>query len=272
MKKHWTTLLLILVFVTGLSLLLYPTISDVWNSLHQSRAIAGYTDSVAQLDENDYAQVWQEAWAYNQALPRDDGRYSLSDSQREEYNRLLNVSGNGVMGYVEIPRISCSLPLYHSVDEAVLQVGAGHIPGSSLPVGGPGTHCVISSHRGLPSAKLFTDLDQMEEGDLFQLHVLRETLTYQVAQILVVEPEDVSALEIQEGQDLCTLVTCTPYGVNSHRLLVQGVRVENPEEGPAVYVMADASRVETAKSAAVLAALLLPLLLALFFLLGKRRR
>ena len=188
-----------LVFVSGIALMLYPTVSDWWNSLHQSRAIRAYTEKVAELESG-------------------------------EYERLLNVTGNGMMGYVEIPSINCLLPVYHGTDEAVLQIAVGHIAGTALPVGGEGTHCVLSSHRGLPSARLFTDLDQLEEGDTFRLHILDGVLTYQVDRILTVEPDETEALAPEEGKDYCTLVTCTPYGVNTHRLLVRGVRVQAREE------------------------------------------
>ena len=231
MRKHLTTIILILLLLTGLSLLLYPTVSDWWNSLHQSRAIAGYTEAVAGLDGESYDTWWTGAREYNEGLPHKKDRYRMTGEEKEGYESQLNVAGNGIMGYIEIPRIKCSLPVYHGTDEAVLQVAVGHMAGTSLPVGGGTSHCVLSGHRGLPSAKLFTDLDQMEEGDLFMLHVLDETLTYEVDQITVVLPEEVNDLELVEGEDYCTLVTCTPYGINTHRLLVRGSRTENlPEE------------------------------------------
>ena len=231
MRKHLTTIILILLLLTGLSLLLYPTVSDWWNSLHQSRAIAGYTEAVAGLDGESYDAWWARAREYNEGLPHKKDRYRMTGEEKEGYESQLNVAGNGIMGYIEIPRINCSLPVYHGTDEAVLQVAVGHMAGTSLPVGGGTSHCVLSGHRGLPSAKLFTDLDQMEEGDLFMLHVLDETLTYEVDQITVVLPEEVNDLEMVEGEDYCTLVTCTPYGINTHRLLVRGSRTENlPEE------------------------------------------
>ena len=233
MRKHLTTIILILLLLTGLSLLLYPTVSDWWNSLHQSRAIAGYTEAVAGLDGESYDTWWAGAREYNEGLPHKKDRYRMTGEEKEGYESQLNVAGNGIMGYIEIPRIKCSLPVYHGTDEAVLQVAVGHMAGTSLPVGGGTSHCVLSGHRGLPSAKLFTDLDQMEEGDLFMLHVLDETLTYEVDQITVVLPEEVNDLELVEGEDYCTLVTCTPYGINTHRLLVRGRRTENlPEEEP----------------------------------------
>lgn len=221
--------MLVFFLLAGLSLLLYPTVSDWWNSMHQSRAIASYLDDVVELDEASYEALWRQAQDYNAALPRDDTRFIPTEEQSAAYQSALNISGNGIMGYLEIPKISVELPIYHGTGETVLQVAVGHVEGSSLPVGGAGTHCVLSGHRGLPSATLFTDLDQLQEGDTFQIHVLDEVLTYEVDQIHVVEPDDVSLLAISEGEDLCTLVTCTPYGVNSHRLLVRGVRV--PYEG-----------------------------------------
>ena len=226
------TIVLLLCLAAGVCLLCYPAFSDYWNSLHQSRAIASYQEAVGDLDAQRYDELLAQAQAYNAALPRDDGRFRPSADEQAAYNAALDVSGTGIMGYIEIPKINVSLPIYHGTDAAVLQVAIGHIEGSSLPVGGVGTHCVLSGHRGLPSAKLFTDLDQLVEGDTFALHVLNETLTYEVDQILVVEPADVSALAIEEGKDYCTLVTCTPYGVNSHRLLVRGHRVENADVLP----------------------------------------
>lgn len=234
------TIILVLVFLVGLSLLLYPTVSDYWNSLHQSRAITGYTEQVAGLDSDTYDRLWAEAIAYNETLPDKADRFRMTDEELEEYEQLLSVSGSNVIGYIEIDKINCYLPIYHGTSESVLQVGVGHLEGSSLPVGGESTHCVISGHRGLPSARLFTDLDRLTEGDTFRLHVLDETLTYEVDQILVVEPTEVEALAIVEGEDYCTLVTCTPYGINTHRLLVRGHRIENVEEPAEVQVEAEA--------------------------------
>lgn len=221
-----STILLLSVFLLGLALLLYPTVSDYWNSFHASRAITRYTEKVAELDSERYAALWEAARAYNGSLAEKENRFVMSDEEREEYEGLLNVAGNGIMGTIEIPGIGCTLPVYHGTGEAALQAGAGHLEGSSLPVGGPGTHCVLSGHRGLPSARLFTDLDRVAVGDRFTLRVLDEALRYEVDQILTVEPSDVDALAIEAGKDYCTLVTCTPYGINSHRLLVRGHRVE----------------------------------------------
>ena len=270
-KQTLSTLLLVLVFLVGLSLLLYPTVSDYWNSLHQSRAIASYAEQVATLDNAAYDTLWAEARAYNDTLRTKTDRFTLTDEELAEYNATLNVPGTNVIGYIEIPKIDCYLPIYHGTDEATLQVGVGHLEGSSLPVGGAGTHCVLSGHRGLPSAKLFTDLDQLAEGDTFVLYVLDETLTYEVDQIRIVEPQEVDELAIEDGQDYCTLVTCTPYGINTHRLLVRGHRVENAETGQAAArVSADAMQVDTAAVAPLVAVPLL--LLLLFGLLFKTRR
>ena len=260
MKKHLSTVILILVFVTGLSLLLYPTVSDYWNSFHQSQAIATYAGEVAALDDDDYDELWAAAEAYNQRLARRGNPLMQSEEDLAEYEALLNIAGSGVMGYIEIPELKVSLPIYHGVDEGVLQIAVGHIPGTSLPTGGKGTHSILSGHRGLPSAKLFTNLDQMREGDTFMLRILDETLTYEVDQILIVEPHEVAALSIDPDEDYCTLVTCTPYGINTHRLLVRGHRVENQAEAQAVRVTADAMQIEPVIVAPVVAA---PMLLCL---------
>ena len=230
MKRHLSTILLAFALLAGIGLLAYPSVSDWWNSLHQSQAIAGYIRQVKSNPDEENQAIWDAAVAYNRGLDTSDGRFALSSGEKEEYEGLLDVTGTGVMGYVSIPKISVSLPIYHGTDDTVLQIAIGHIPGSSLPVGGEGTHTVISGHRGLPSARLFTDIDQLAEGDRFVLHVLGRTLTYEVDQILTVLPDDLDALGIEEGRDLCTLVTCTPYGVNTHRLLVRGHRVPNDPE------------------------------------------
>ena len=266
-----TFILLVVVLLAGLSLLLYPTVADYWNSRHQSQAIASYVDTVTELDEDRYEELLAEARAYNAGLLQDENRFLPDEEDMEYYNSLLNVSGNGIMGYVEIPEIDVTLPIYHGTSEEVLQTAIGHIEGSSLPVGGESTHCVISGHRGLPSARLFTDLDQLAEGDTFTLHVLDETLTYEVDQISVVEPDDISLLEIVEGEDLCTLVTCTPYGVNSHRLLVRGHRIETPEPGGILQIIADAVMIDTRFAVPVIAAALL-IIIALVTVLRSRRR
>ena len=270
-KKNLSSIILVLIFIIGLSLLLYPSFSDYWNSFHQSRAIASYAQTVTTIDDDQYEKMWAQAQEYNTTLAKKQNRWVLSEEEYEEYEDLLNIGGTGIIGYIEIPNIKVSLPIYHGVDEAVLQIAVGHIEGSSLPVGGEGTHCVISGHRGLPSAKLFTNLDEMEEGDLFMMRVLDETLTYEVDQIRIVEPEDLSALEIEEGKDLCTLVTCTPYGINSHRLLVRGHRVENMESANSIRVTADAMQIDPVMVAPVIAVPIL-LILLIWLLVHYRKR
>lgn len=271
MKKYLPTILLVLAFLIGLSLLLYPTLSDYWNSLHQSRAIAAYSEEVSKLDTDRYRGYLEAAEKYNQSLLGKANHFVLSDDQKAGYPELLSVSGTGVMGYIEIPSIGVSLPIYHGTDEEVLQIAVGHLEGSSLPVGGESTHCVVSGHRGLPSARLFTDLDKLAQGDIFLLRVLDEIMTYEVDQILVVEPQEIDALKIIEGRDLCTLVTCTPYGINSHRILVRGHRVENAEEAQVVRVTADAAQVEPMIVAPILMAPIL-LCLLIFVMLPKPKK
>ena len=268
-KTKVTVIILIIAFLAGLSLLLYPFAADYWNSMHQSQAVATYVESVTELDDTTYDELLREAQEYNASLLGDDERFMPDEEEQQYYNSLLNISGNGGIGYVEIPSIDVTLPIYHGTSEEVLQVAVGHIEGSSLPVGGLGTHCVISGHRGLPSARLFTDLDQLSEGDTFTLMVLDETLTYEVDQIRIVEPDDISLLEIEEGQDLCTLVTCTPYGVNSHRLLVRGHRIENQEATGVLRITADAMMIDPRLAVPVIA---MPILIVVFLLIVLRQR
>lgn len=274
MKKknnNWTTVFLVLLLLAGVSLLLYPSLSDYWNSMHQTRAIASYAETVSQLDTAQYDEMWKAAQDYNRSLAQRETAFALTDEQKAAYESFLDVSGLGVMGYIEIPEIDCSLPIYHGTEESVLQVAVGHLEWSSLPVGGEGTHCVLSGHRGLPSAKLFTNLDKLAVGDTFLLRVLDEVLTYEVDQILIVEPEQVDALGIVPGEDYCTLVTCTPYGINTHRLLVRGHRVENTPEAARMHVTADATQFDPLLVAPVLAIPVL-LLLLIILLVPKRRR
>ena len=270
MKKHGSTILLVIILLIGLSLLLYPSFADWWNSFTQTRVIASYTKEVAAIDDDKYDHLWQAASEYNKSLLGRPNSFVLSDEKKEEYNSNLNIGGNGLMGYIEIPEQKITLPVYHGTEENVLQVAVGHLEWSSLPVGGESTHCVLSGHRGLPSARLFTDLDQMLEGDLFLLRILDEVLTYQVDQILIVEPHEVDDLKIVEGEDLCTLVTCTPYGINSHRLLIRGHRVENQTVARTVRVTADAIQIEPTIVAPFLAAPVL-LLLLVQLMLPKRK-
>lgn len=263
MKNKLINIFLILALVAGLSLLLYPTVSDYWNSLHASQAVASYDQAVKSMDEGKYDELLQRAGQYNRDLFLRGTLFALTDEEREDYNSQLDIDGSGVMGYIEIPTIKVSLPIYHGTSDDVLQVAVGHLEWSSLPVGGESTHCVLSGHRGLPSAKLFTNLDQLAEGDLFVIRTLDEVLTYEVDRILIVLPSELQALAAEEGKDLCTLVTCTPYGVNSHRMLVRGHRVDNQSE--AVRLTADAIRVDPLLVAPIAA---IPLLLALLLLLA----
>lgn len=268
-KKNWVTLVLVLIMLAGVCLLLYPTVSDYWNQFHQSRAIAGYAEAVANMDDVRYEQMLADAQAYNKELAARGTNWNLSAEELEEYSRQLDVTGTGIMGYIEIDKIKCSLPIYHGTDEGVLQIAVGHIEGSSLPVGGESTHCVLSGHRGLPSAKLFSDLDQMEKGDIFVIRTMDEMLTYEVDQILIVEPHEVGALGIVEGEDLCTLVTCTPYGINTHRMLVRGHRVENQKNAKKIRVTSDAIQIKATLVAPMIA---IPILLILIIIVLVQSR
>lgn len=268
MKKkkadNFINIILVLVLLVGLSLLLYPTVSDYWNSFHQTRAITTYVEEVADLDKEEYERLWNAAQGYNRALAQRGTDFSMTEEQIDEYEQMLDISGLGIMGYIEIPEIKCSLPIYHGTDEAVLQIAIGHLEWSSLPVGGENSHCVLSGHRGLPSAKLFTNLDQLKEGDIFMLRVLDEVLTYEVDQIRIVEPQEVTDLQIENGKDYCTLVTCTPYGINTHRLLVRGHRIENIADSDSIHITADAMQMEPLLVAPIVA---IPILLVLLILL-----
>ena len=258
MKKNKSTIILILVFFVGLSVMLYPTLSDYVNQLHQSRAVASYAQDVDTMTDADYSAYFDAADAFNAQVAANENALYRPD-QLTGYNDTLDITGTGIMGYITISKIGVELPIYHGTSDGVLQIAAGHLEGTSLPVGGGSTHAVISAHRGLPSAKLFTNLDKLREGDTFLLRVLDEILTYEVDQILIVEPQDTAALEIVEGQDYCTLVTCTPYGINTHRLLVRGKRVETTESQKHIRVAADAFRIEPIIVAPILA---IPMLLA----------
>lgn len=272
MKKKLPSILLGVAFLVGLTLVLYPTVSDWWNSFHQSQAIASYAEATAGLSEEEYNRYLQQAQAYNAALLEKSNPLVPTDEELEEYNNTLNISGNGIMSYIEIPKIKCDLPIYHSVDEAVLQIAIGHIAGTSLPVGGPSTHCVLSGHRGLPSAKLFTNLDQLAPGDTFLLQTLDNTLTYEVDQIRIVEPQEVDGLSIVPGEDYCTLITCTPYGINSHRLLVRGHRIENLATASSIRITSEAMQIDPILVAPVAAAPMLLVLTAMFLIGGRSKR
>lgn len=263
-KGTLSNIILILILIAGLSLLVYPSFSDYWNSLHQSRAVASYVETVTKLDNKEYEKIWQEALDYNKKLTERENAYILPEELTGEYNNLLNIGGNGIMGYIDIKSIGVNLPLYHGTSESVLQVAIGHLDWTSLPTGGAGTHCVVSGHRGLPSARLFTDLDQLDVGDTFVLNILDQVLTYEVDQIKIVEPHETEDLLIQPGKDYCTLVTCTPYGINSHRMLVRGERTDNILERKEIRVTADALQIEPIIVAPLVAA---PILLVLLVVL-----
>ncbi|MBY4635294.1 class C sortase [Streptococcus suis] len=224
LKKKGPSFIMPLIFILGIGLLAYPSVSDYWNSFHQSEAIMSYSDTVSDMTEDQYKEIIDSARQYNQENPLN---WNVTASDIEAYNQELHFNKDGIMGYIEIPKIDVKLSIFHGTDETVLETSIGHLEGTSLPVGGLGTHSVLSGHRGLPSARLFSDLDKLREGDIFTIHILNETLTYKVDQIRVVEPSDLSALTIEPQKDLLTLVTCTPYGINTHRLLVRGYRIEN---------------------------------------------
>lgn len=244
MKKGLSTILLILALLIGLSLLLYPSVSNYINSQHQTREIAQYVNKVETMTDEEYDAILAAAKEYNAQLIHRGGASPLSEKEKALYNSLLNVMAGGIMGYIEIRSIGVRLPIYHGTDETVLQRAVGHLEWSSLPVGGESTHCVLSGHRGLPSAQLFTNLPRMVEGDTFVIRVMNEVLTYQVHEISVIEPDDLSKLRIEEGKDLCTLVTCTPYGINTHRLLVQAHRISNNAESELIRVSTDGILIE----------------------------
>lgn len=263
MRKHKTVIFLTLGFLVGICILLYPAFSDFWNSKTQSRAITDYESVLDNLDENEYSAIFERAHAYNKALY--ETNYPLMDYKNVPgYYDTLRITDNDMLGYLKIDRIGVELPIYHGTSDDVLNIGVGHLEGSSLPIGGENTHSIMSAHRGLPSSKLFTDLDRMEIGDTFQIIILDQVLTYQVDFIKVIEPTDVSDLQIIEGGDYCTLFTCTPYGINTHRLLVRGVRIETIKEKPIIYVSNEAFRIEPLLvTPAVAAPMLLVLLIHL---------
>lgn len=261
-KPDYVNLVLILVFFIGLSVLLYPTVSDWWNAKVQTRAIVDYESMLSDFKPEDYTEEFRKADEYNAAMRQIEYPIMYYDKV-PGYEDLLNITGKGIMGYITIEKIQAQLPIYHGTGEAVLNVAVGHVQGTSLPSGGPSTHSVLSAHRGLPSARLFTDLDKMEVGDVFTLNILDRVLTYQVDQIKIVKPNEVEDLYVTEGEDYCTLVTCTPYGINTHRLLVRGTRVETPEEKN-IYISSDAFPISSLILTPIVAA---PMLLALLILL-----
>ena len=282
-SKNWSTLLVIVIFLAGVLIMIYPTFADYWNSFHQTRAIMSYSEAVSNLSKEEYTKEIDKAKEYNHKLASVGMNWRMSDADKEEYEATLNFTGNGIMGYISIEKIKVTLPIYHGTNESVLQTSIGHLESSSLPVGAytynykegrvadaeDGSHCVLTGHRGLPSAKLFSDLDKLNEGDIFTLSILGETYTYQVDQIRVVEPTDLSNLEIVPGMDYCTLVTCTPYGINTHRLLVRGHRTANPQGD--ITIIADAIMVDSAY-VAVFIAIPIILILIIAVLINDRKK
>lgn len=271
LKKNGLTLILLLILLIGAGLIAYPSFANWWNSFHQSRAVASYAETAANMNTEEYERIISKSQAYNRKLSRSGILWTLDEDEEKEYKEQLDIGTSGIMGYIDIPKIDVMLPIYHGIDESILQVAVGHIPGTSLPVGGEGSHCVVSGHRGLPSARLFTDIDKLVEGDTFTITVLNKTLTYEVDQIRTVLPTDLSDLQIEKGKDYVTLVTCTPYGINTHRLLVRGHRIENADGDASV--IADALQIEPIYIAPFIAVpILILLIIGMFIMTGMRTR
>lgn len=268
LKKQIPNIIFGLIFVAGLCIFLYPSVSNYINSKHQSRAVSNYQEAIASISDEDYDKIWDEAIKYNEELAQRPMSFVLTDEERAEYYKVMDPTGTGVIGTIEIENIGVNLPIYHGTEETVLQVGIGHLEGTSFPTGTKSTHAILSGHRGLPSAKLFTDLDQMIVGDTFLLHILDQTFAYQVDQINIVLPEETQDLAIVDGKEYVTLVTCTPYGVNTHRLLVRAKRVDYSEETKLI-VPADATRYGNLVVAPFIAA---PMILVLFVIFLVRTR
>ena len=269
-RKNLVTIILVGLMFIGVGLIIYPSVSDYWNSFTQSRVIMSYADSISEMDSDEYERIMSSARQYNEELKMKESRWTMTEEEWSRYMSELNVDGAGSMGYITIPKIDIMLPINHSTEEKVLQSAIGHIEGTSLPVGGEGTHCVLSGHRGLPTARLFTDLDKLKEGDTFTLTIMNEMLTYQIDQIRIVEPTDYSLLQFEEGADYCTLLTCTPYGINTQRLLVRGKRIANPN-GEA-KVVADAIQVEATYVAPFIAVPIIFVLLLWMVIAARARR
>ena len=284
-KKHRVSnLILVLILLVGVVIAGYPAFSDYWNSMHQSRAIQGYAERVAELTNDEYITVWEKAMDYNRRLACNPNPWAMTEEDFDDYEQQLNVDGTGNMGFISIPKINVNLPIYHGTSDRVLQTSIGHIAGTSLPTGSVhpdeddyekvkyASHSVLSGHRGLPSAKLFSELDAMEIGDVFYLTILDQTLTYQVDKITVILPEDSSELTLFPGKDYCTLMTCTPYGINTHRILVRGTRIETEEEESAVIIIPEAIRIPNyiAIPAVAVPILFLLLLFSLFVMPRKK--
>lgn len=272
-KKYLSDIVVAIILIAGVGLLAYPTIADYVNELHSSKAIGSYVEKTKDLSKEEKENLLEEAREYNKSLVDKINRYYLNEEEKKRYNHILNITKTGIMAYIEIPKLNVYMPVYHGTDEGVLQIAAGHLPGSSFPVGGESTHSLISGHSGLSSAKLFTDIDKLQEGDLFFVHVFDEVLAYRVNQIKVVLPDDVETLEIEKGKDYVTLITCTPYGVNSHRLLVRGERTAYKEPESKIEDRIEKNnRKYTMLSAGVILALISTGFLISVFLIKRRRR
>lgn len=270
-KFSWSILIMAVGCFVGLSMLLYPAVSNHRNDTHATHIMQDYGSAVQQMEDVENKELWDAAMQFNAELNQRDNVFALTPELAERYTQCLRLDGSGIMGYVDIPKINVQLPIYHGTEDSALQLGVGHMEWTSLPVGGESTHSVLSGHRGLLSSKMLIDLDQLKEGDSFRLHILDETLCYEVDQIRTVEPDEVKDLTVTEGKDYCTLVTCTPHGVNTHRLLVRGHRVENTDGGG--KVVSEAVIVNRALVAVLLSApLLLILLLLVLFRKPKKKK
>lgn len=270
LKKNIITIILLLVLFTGIGLLAYPSFSNWWNSFHQSRAVSAYAAKVASMDREEYDRILKSAEKYNRELAETGIKWRMTEEEEARYNSELAIGDTGVMGYIDISKIQVQLPLYHGTDEGVLEIAIGHLSGTSLPVGGESSHCIVSGHRGLPSARLFTDIDKLVVGDTWTLNILDQTLTYEVDQIRVVLPTDLSNLTIEKGKDYCTLVTCTPYGINTHRLLVRGHRIPNSQGN--ARVTADALQFQPIYVAPFVAAPMLLIMLIVLIVTTRKGR
>lgn len=269
-KKHFSTVFFAAVLIVGLCIFLYPSVSNYINGLQQSKAIADYNVALESLTPEDYSAFWNAAIAYNEKIASSVMNFNLSDEEMEEYNSILDPTGTGIIGYLEIENIGVYLPIYHGVEETVLSVGIGHLPGTSFPTGTPSTHTVLSGHRGLPSSELLTNLDQMIEGDTFLLHIMDQVFAYEVDSINIVLPNETEGLYVYDGEDYVTLVTCTPYGVNTHRLLVRGKRVEYDEEARLI-ITADAFTYSTLTVSIFIAVPILVIIFIIFMIRTSKR-
>lgn len=271
MKKISSNVILVIIFLVGLSLLLYPALSNYINSIHQSRAIMDYEESLSELSDEDYTKIFEKAEEYNESL-RELSYPLLFFDRLDGYEEALSVSDDNIMGYISIDKISVELPIYHGTSDSILNTAVGHLEGTSLPIGGEGTHAVLSGHRGLPSAKLFSNLDKLEEGDIFTITVLNRVLTYEVDQIKIVEPSQTEDLAIVPGEDYCTLLTCTPYGINTQRLLVRGMRTENVPKEDAAHIRADAVRIDYIIIATIVALFIILILIVILMVKYRKKR